>query len=110
MFLLVNCSYPAPRTSVYVRNLKSFVQSTSTVSFHLTLATNPEAEVVVSPGVAELGYSLWGGCVTQVMVTTDKHQRDGGVCAPQSHLQVPLLPLPVLGACMGERTQSLEQW
>lgn len=107
VMLQVNCSYPAPRTSVYVRNLKGFVQATSTVS-HLPLATHPEAEVVVSPGIAELGCSLRGGCVTQVMVLTDKHQRDGGVCTPQSHLQVPRLPLPGTW-CLhgGERTHSL---
>lgn len=51
----------------------------------------PEAEVVISPCAAVLLHCTGGGCVAQVMVPTDKHQRDGGICSLQGCLKVSLL-------------------
>lgn len=59
----------------------------------------PEAEVVVSPGCAVLVHWTEGGSVAQVMVSTDKHQRDGGICGLQDSLQVPYLTFPKGRAC-----------
>lgn len=39
-------------------------------------APHPEAEVVISPCLAELLHGLGGGDVAQVMVATDQHQRN----------------------------------
>lgn len=41
----------------------------------------PKAEIVVPPSFAVLLHCRWGGGVAQVMVSTDKYQRDGRICS-----------------------------
>lgn len=60
---------------------------------------DPEAEVVVSPCLAELLHSLGGGDIAQVMVAADHHQWDVLVDGLQYSLQVPGLFLPPWGSC-----------
>lgn len=64
--------------------------------------TYPEAEIVIAPCFAILLHSSRCGGVAQVMVPTDKHQRDGGVCSLQGCLQVPLLTLSEWGVWKGK--------
>lgn len=51
----------------------------------------PEAEIVVPPSAAVLLHCAGSGGVTQVMVSTDKHQWNGGIGPLQDCLQVSLL-------------------
>lgn len=66
----------------------------------------PEAEIVVPPAVTVLLHRAGGGAVPQVMVPTDKHQWDGGICSLQRCLQVALLPLFVRAAWKGQRCST----
>lgn len=64
--------------------------------------TYPEAEIVVAPCFAILLHSSRCGGVAQVMVPTDKHQRDGRIYSLQGCLQVPLLTLSEWGVWKGK--------
>lgn len=59
-------------------------------------STNPETEVVITPGTAVLLHCVQSGSVAQVMVTADKHERNFWISVPQDILQVPLLLLSEL--------------
>ncbi|KAL0617539.1 Zinc finger protein [Plecturocebus cupreus] len=50
--------------------------------------SDPEAKVVISPGLAELLDGLGRGDVANVVVTTDKDQGDGSVHGPEHSLQI----------------------
>lgn len=51
----------------------------------------PKAEIVIPPAVTVLLHRTGGWGVAQVMIPTDKHQRDGGISSSQRSLQVTLL-------------------
>lgn len=59
--------------------------------YHNTTYAYPEAEIVVPPSTAVLFHCCRGGGVSQVMVTTDKHQRDRWIRPLQRSLQVSFL-------------------